>query len=121
MPHYKDGTEAKVGDHVVGQPYNTRHKVAGTIISITPGVDSCNCQVSFIQAVKANELAQMYSLSYHGGDGVVIRMARTDNGKPIHRVYKGEDHGSKGDEYALVECVDYGGVNDFELVARPIK
>jgi len=55
MPHYKDGTEAKVGDIVRGKPYNTPHEIVGEIISITPGVESCNCVVAFAEVRDATE------------------------------------------------------------------
>ena len=29
--HYKDGTLAKIGDHVKGKLYNTKHGVAGPL------------------------------------------------------------------------------------------
>lgn len=47
MPHYSDGTEAKVGDLVKGQPYNTPHEVTGVVVGVIPGSDSCNVRVAF--------------------------------------------------------------------------
>lgn len=54
MPHYADGTEAKVGDTVSCRPYNTKHDVTGVITSITPGVESCNCMVAFAARIPAS-------------------------------------------------------------------
>jgi hypothetical protein len=48
--HYKNGREAKVGDPVVGRCYNTPGLVAGTLVSITPGPDSCSALVAFIKS-----------------------------------------------------------------------
>ncbi len=46
MPHYADGSEAKVGDVVKGTTYNRPGTVIGLLTSITPGTESCNCQVT---------------------------------------------------------------------------
>lgn len=62
MPHYIDGTEAKVGDIVRGKPYNTPHEVQGVVVGITPGTDTCNMRVAF-----AGDLAD----SYYGSLDVV--------------------------------------------------
>jgi hypothetical protein len=47
MPHYIDGTEAKVGDIARGKPYNTPYEVVGVITGITPDADSCNLRIAF--------------------------------------------------------------------------
>ena len=47
MPHYKDGSPAKVGDMVRGKPYNTPHEVTGVVTLVTPGQESCNLKVAF--------------------------------------------------------------------------
>lgn len=123
MPHYKDGTPAQVGDFVVGKPYNTDHVIAGTLISISPGVDSCNCMVQFAQAVPRASFDAACDARYVGTGP--LRMARIGGSTerhtelPVHRFVRSEQHGSAGEEFALVECVDYGAVADFELVARP--
>lgn len=106
MPHYKDGTEARVGDFVFGKPYNTDHVVAGTIISITPGVESCNCQVQFTEAQPAP-------------DGPPSpRMAIRDPiaGEVYSRYVLSEQHGTSGAAFNLYTCVDYGAVADFTPV-----
>jgi hypothetical protein len=62
MPHYKDGSEAKVGDFVRGVPYNVKdsqgepREVCGTLISITPGQDACNCMVAFVEELDLNQV-----------------------------------------------------------------
>jgi hypothetical protein len=51
MPHYADGTSAKVGDVVKGKGYNVKdehgnlREIVGTVVHVTPGSTSCNVQV----------------------------------------------------------------------------
>ena len=105
--HYKDGIEAKVGDQVFGKLYNTEGMRAGTIISITPGVESCNCMVGFLVAVPAAET----------GDTPTPRMVVLGaNGVKLVRVIRGEQHGSSGPAYALYECADYCAVNELTKI-----
>jgi hypothetical protein len=52
MPHYKDGTEAKLGDHVIGRGYNVKHPITGVLVQIRPG-PSCNVSVMHAQPLKA--------------------------------------------------------------------
>ena len=48
MPHFKDGTEAKVGDLIKGTGYNIKDAsgklavIVGTLARITPNSDTCN-------------------------------------------------------------------------------
>ena len=37
MPHYKDGTEAKVGDVVKGRGYNIPHEITGKVVQVRAG------------------------------------------------------------------------------------
>lgn len=113
MPHYADGTEAKVGDQVFGKLYNTPGVRAGTIISITPGVESCNAMVGFLDAVAVGG----------GYAGSTPRMAvfedepgQTGTKRSRQRVVKSEAHGSAGDEYTLVECADYCATNELTKI-----
>lgn len=92
MPHYKDGTEAKVGDHVTGPLYNSPGIKAGTIVSITPGQDSCNAMVQFVEAVPA--------------EGPKPRMAVGGANSIAQRIF-GEQHGSSGPPFDLCVCNDY--------------
>lgn len=48
MPHYKDGTEAKVGDVVKGKGYNVPHEIIGKLVHITPGDTACNVVVAHV-------------------------------------------------------------------------
>ncbi|HEV8642154.1 MAG TPA: hypothetical protein VGV13_13725 [Methylomirabilota bacterium] len=50
MPHYRDGTEANVGDVVRGRGYNIGHEIIGKVLSITPGAETCNLSIACIAA-----------------------------------------------------------------------
>lgn len=63
MPHYADGTEAKVGDLVEGRGYNVPHPIAGIIIGITPGESCCNVRI-----------AHMRPVPKYGGARVVLQL-----------------------------------------------
>lgn len=103
MPHYKDGSQAKVGDHVIGRLYNSGPEPkAGIIISITPGVESCNAQVQFTEARPVD----------HTGSSARPGMALA--GDP--RIVKGEAHGSSGPTFALYTCADYCATNELTKV-----
>jgi hypothetical protein len=133
MPHYSDGTEAKVGDQVTGQFYNTTGVRAGTIISITPGAESCNAMVAFIEAVpiSGDDIDAWEAMAAPGAwqgarvvsawlgktaQSFVPRMAvyrgPGDAPAPRFRIVRGEAHGSTGPAFALFECADYCAVRD---------
>ena len=48
MPHYKDGTEARVGDVVKGSGYNIKHEIIGMVTRVTPGASSCNLTIACV-------------------------------------------------------------------------
>ncbi len=102
MPHYKDGAEAKVGDHVTGWPYNTEHPVAGTLVSITPGVESCNAMVRFVEVVPdvAGQALPRPRMARAGGPEVV----------------NGEAHGTAGERFLLFVCEDYCATNELQKI-----
>ena len=101
MPHYADGTEARVGDQVTGKLYNTDGVRAGTIISITPGVESCNAMVQFTEAVPLEQ-------DPGGEDPTQPRMTlRDEQGLPLRRTVRGEAHGSDGATFVLFQCADF--------------
>lgn len=131
MPHYKDGTEAKIGDQVVGKLYNTLGVRAGTIVSITPGMDTCNAMVAYIEPVPIDDHSQMAwaELEFRWQPGSeltdkVPRMAtwvarpieHPSRTRPLFRVIRGEQHGSTGPFFALFECADYCAVAELEKV-----
>lgn len=90
MPHYKDGAPATVGDFVRGTPYNTKdaqgnpREIAGTLISITPGAEQCNCIVAFVE--KADDHQTIYgttpaALATTQQGGNVLVLLKTDYGE----------------------------------------
>ena len=62
MPHLRDGDPAAVGDVVRGKPYNLKDpngnpkEIFGTIVSITPNAESCNCTVAWIEELELTKL-----------------------------------------------------------------
>ncbi len=107
MPHYKDGTEAKVGDQVIGKLFNTDGIRAGTIISITPGSESCNAQVQFTEA------------AMYGSSDKVPRMALCAGGALVPpRDVQGVNHGTEGPVFQLFTCVDYCDVSGLTRADR---
>lgn len=46
MPHYKDGTEAKVGDFAKGEQYGK--EVRGQVVNVSPGSDTCNMTIASV-------------------------------------------------------------------------
>lgn len=114
MPHYKDGTEAKVGDQVIGRLYNSGPEPkAGVIVSITPGAESCNAMVQFAEAVKREPGA---ASDMPGAPLPRMMIIDPKTGVPNFRVAKGEAHGSAGDEFAIFTCADYCATNELTKV-----
>ena len=54
MPHYNDGVEAKVGDRVIGTPYNHEREICGEVIQVTANSEACNLIVAFVECVKVS-------------------------------------------------------------------
>ena len=90
MPHYKDGTEAKVGDVIRGKPYNTPREIVGVVLSVTPNTESCNCVVAFVETqdctneeVQAVQKHVGYSAFQfqHVGDGFKKIVGKADHGE----------------------------------------
>jgi hypothetical protein len=115
MPHYKDGTEAKVGDLIKGTGYNIKDAngqpavISGTLIQITPNSDSCNLVILTTEAkrldptdpgfiYRVREAHDVFS-TYPGG---IVDSTKTDR-----------------ETYALKLYREYGAIKDFELVHRP--
>ena len=68
MPHYADGTEAQVGDFVVGKGYNVKDystgelmTIAGTVIHITPDTTACNVQVAYVRVYDVTTTTAPYA------------------------------------------------------------
>lgn len=94
MPHYADGTEAKVGDQVIGELYNTKGVKSGVIVSITPGHDVCNAMVQFTEVVVLG--AEKLRMEMFDQEGRYTR-------RPIKTLH----HGSQGPEAEVATCIDY--------------
>ena len=67
MPHYKDGTPAKVGDRVKGHGYNVKGDIEGYVLDVTPGATSCNVKVATVSVTDDETLAK--ELQIVGGAG----------------------------------------------------
>lgn len=120
MPHYADGTEAKIGDQVFGVLYNSGPEPkAGTIISLTPGTDSCNAQVQFTEVMRANQPGEVGGVEPVPADRIP-RMALTgDDGRKQVRVVRGEHHGTSGFLYGVAVCVDYCATKELTKTSGP--
>jgi hypothetical protein len=91
MPHYADGTEAKLGDHVRGKPYNTPHEVTGVVVGVVPDSESCNVRVAFARPLK--------------------------DGEPPHRAVLVGGYDPKGGTQPVAVDVDYGETKAFTKIA----
>lgn len=108
MPHYADGSLASVGDQVVGKLYNSGpNPKSGVIISVTPGVDSCNAMVQFTEVVPVGAEKPRMACYTPLVDG---------KHEPICRTVKGEHHGSMGPEFVVWTCVDYCATSDLKKI-----
>jgi hypothetical protein len=47
MPHYRDGSEAQVGDFVKGVDWEGK-PIVGMVTSVVPGSTTCNMTVSYL-------------------------------------------------------------------------
>lgn len=111
MPHYADGTEASVGDHVFGVLYNSGPSPkAGVIVSITPGAESCNAMVQFSEALFTETAVPRMAL--HVGDPAVATT-------PMCRRAQSEAHGTAGKALAIYTCCDYCATSELTKVSRP--
>ena len=62
MPHYKDGTLAKVGDLVKGKSYNEGASgIVGTVIQIRQDTDTCNCVVAYTDVLDLDKLDTVWT------------------------------------------------------------
>ncbi len=113
MPHYADGTEAKVGDQVIAPVFNSGGPKAGVIISITPGVESCNALIQFAETRKKTEPHEAPRMAVRFA---AIPGAENASGVLLSRTVKGEAHGSSGDEFEVYVCADYCDTNKLTKV-----
>lgn len=61
MPHYKDGTEAHIGDIVTGKDWSGETVIAH-VVHITPSAQSCNMTVS---RVVYRPVVESYTYNVH--------------------------------------------------------
>jgi hypothetical protein len=103
MPHYKDGTEVQIGDHVFGHLANTEGVVAGTVVSITPGGDACSAKVRFTKT---------------GSAGAAVDMMPTPPRMPVGRpeLAYSRQHGSSGPLITIWACEDYADTDKLTKV-----
>jgi hypothetical protein len=86
MPHLRNGDPAAVGDVVRGKPYNTKdadgnpREIVGTIVSITPSAESCNCTVAWIEEL---DLAKIYD---GANVGVLVQSNAADKAKHAYTI-----------------------------------
>jgi hypothetical protein len=106
--HYKDGTEAKVGDLVKGTTYNLKNAggqplaIVGVMLGITPGSTSCNCRVGVLRSWPS-AFAVSPSISAVVYNGVPMAIHREQDGEAVF----------------LGASVDYSQCDHLELVHRP--
>lgn len=108
MPHYRDGTEARIGDIVRGSTYNHKGRIVGTLVSVTPGSETCNCTVAFASLVALPALPTGAANPLGSWYGVFTALGCNP---PI--IHQG------GNASAIVGAYDYGEVRALELVERP--
>jgi hypothetical protein len=95
--HYRNGREAKVGDPVVGTTYNRKGQVAGTLVSLTPGTDTCSAKVGFLETIP---LSDVQRVSY-GAPGFV------SGADKVVAIQGTEQHGAYGPSAITVYREDY--------------
>ncbi len=91
--HYKDGTEAKVGDLVWGTTHGGVDPVAGYVLTLQPGSDTCNMNLAVLRPV--SDLASYWGACLSIG----IRDSPSEGQAPVARL-----HAMAGTE--LANCKD---------------
>lgn len=107
--HYRDGTEAKLGDLVKGVTYNRdKREIVGVVVSLTPGTESCNCVVAFA-TIKNVELPEGQSPYVDPWPAVLAGKA----------YLAGDGHGGELNKVRVIlGDYDYGETRAFDLLAR---
>lgn len=99
--HYRDGSTAKLGDHVRGKPYNYPTEVQGVVVGLKGG-ENCNLVVAFVAApleeARASRIDEMTGFSER------ISGWANENGV---------EHSTLN---ACSVFYDYGTVGEFDLV-----
>jgi hypothetical protein len=79
MPHYMDGSPAKIGDMVVGKGYNVPGNITGVVVGIVPDSESCNIRVAHIlyrevpADYKPTDGERVYTHTY-GQPGIALKI-----------------------------------------------
>jgi hypothetical protein len=115
MPHYKDGTEAKVGDLIKGTGYNIKDYnnkpsvIVGTLGRITPNTESCNLIILTTVAQKLDKDDLLFAHKVNEADRIMTNYPDgvVDNSKTMTELW------------AISTREEYGAIKDFELVHRP--
>lgn len=110
--HYKDGTQAMVGDLVKGTCYNTKGVIVGVMLGITPGATACNCRVGVLMQRPLGDNVLPY------GSEASPHVAAVITGEGYAIVHR---EGAGADMRALLigAKVDYSQCDHLELVHRP--
>ena len=95
MPHYKDGTEAKLGDLVKGRGYNVDREIVGKVIQIAKA-ESCNLAIA------------------HIGHGSQVLFS--DAKLPQPHAENAEGHTQIGYHVIVTPVVEYGQADAFEKI-----
>lgn len=110
--HYKDGTEAFIGDIVKGIPYNTKGEaIVGELVQVTPDSASCNCIVAFMRT-KPSPVSILALDQATGNNRKMVDFIRRPEGGIV-------SPDAKQEELLLLTDYDYGQCDHFELVHRP--
>lgn len=119
--HYKDGTEAKVGDLVKGTCYNTKGVVVGVMLGITPGSTACNCRVAVTHVVPSDPLPLGRAPKVNGeGDPGTPHISSVLGEHGIAVVHREATNADRLADTVLVGTkVDYSQCDHLELVHRP--
>jgi hypothetical protein len=115
MPHYKDGTEAKVGDLIKGTGYNIKGDsgkpavIVGTLARITPNSDSCNLIILTTVAHPLDKDDPSFAYKINEADRIMNNYPGgiVDNAQSMNELW------------AVTAKEEYGAIKDFELIHRP--
>lgn len=104
--HYRDGTEAKVGDIVRGKGYNIKNAAGeladfvGLVADVLPGSASCNVRVVYLRTLPTLDKLPDYRL-FQASPGMVM----------VHK--------TDGTYQPVRADIEYGQADHFELMFRP--
>lgn len=116
--HYKNGTEAKVGDLVKGTTYNTPKGSVqvGILLGITPGTTACNARVLIpVQRDLGRHVLPYPTAEDNGKHPHALGLQTQDGWFTVHR----EGYGQEDHPVLVGHKVDYTACGDLELVHRP--